>query len=82
MSWNEFVIKSLGYNRIQENNARLVRIIAYEIYTVKFIFGKKKPRSIDKFWPIGKKMTSRVSEDHKKAFFSKLYEYQAAKNKE
>ena len=75
MSWAEFLIHSHGFAKKREYEMMMVREIAYEVHGVKYMFGKKRPPTKHKFWPIEKKPKSLVTDKAKEAFLRQLYEY-------
>lgn len=54
---------------------QLFRAVAYEVHTLKYMFSKKHPPRIDKFWPIGDKPVSKVSEQAREAFMKQYNQY-------
>lgn len=78
MSWAEFVLRSIGFKRVRDYEASLFRILSYETHKVQYINSKKKPPSIDKYWPMGEKKG--LTEDQKKAFAEALRKYKEKKN--
>jgi len=82
MSWAEFLIKSRGFERQRKYEMKMVRELAYEVHGLKYMFGKKKPPSKHKFWPIDAVAKSMVSDKAKEAFLRQLYEYKKKVNKD
>lgn len=53
MSWAEFVLRSIGFRERQEREEMLFRAVAYQSYCNQFVWGKKRPEKIDRWWKIG-----------------------------
>lgn len=53
MTWAEFRIRSFAFRRQREWDMMMTREIAYEVFTLKFMFGKQKPPTKKRYWPIG-----------------------------
>lgn len=78
MTWSEFRIKSYSFNRLKEHEARLTREISWEVHTLKYMFGSKKPPKKQAYWPIGDESTApKVSDRAKERFRQRMAEYQA-----
>ena len=75
-------MRAEGYRKKEIERAKLYRVLAYETYTLKFLFGKRKPRSMQKFWPIGEDKKSQVTQEHRKKFLEKMAEFLRKKKKE
>ncbi|MEM6814896.1 MAG: hypothetical protein AAF600_10930 [Bacteroidota bacterium] len=52
MTWAEFLLRSFQYWEDRKNEAKLFREVSYRVYCVGHMFGKGKPLSINKFWPL------------------------------
>lgn len=50
-------------NKIEENRARKV---AYQSYVLSFMFSKKRPKSLDSWWPLEKKDPRQYKADQPK----------------
>lgn len=53
MTWAEFCIRSFAFRRKREWDMMMTREVAYEVFTLKFMFGKNKPPTKKRYWPIG-----------------------------
>lgn len=53
MSWSEFVLKSHALKREREREELLFREVAYQVFSLNYMFDKKRPPKKDKFWQIG-----------------------------
>lgn len=81
MSWVEFVTRSIGFKKKRKYEAFMVRVIAYQSFCSQYIFSKKKPPSIDKFWKIEEeKSKSTITESQKEAFNKAFAKYQKEVN--
>lgn len=52
MTWAEFCIRSHAYQRMNKRELELWRLVAWEVHTVKYLFGKKKPPSLERYWDL------------------------------
>lgn len=69
MSWREFLLRQIGYNREQKNEWFKVREIAYSALTGAHIDPKKLPKSKEDFIPLdGRRKNKKVSEETKEKF--------------
>ena len=73
MSWAEFVLRSIGFRQEVEFEMRMTRAIAYQSHVAQYAFSKKKPPTIEKFWPIGEK--SDLPDEMEEAFLAAHKKY-------
>ena len=75
MTWAEFRIRSFSFARVRKWEMMLFREVSYEVHTLKYMFGKKRPPKKEVFWPIegGKK---KISDRAKENFAKAMAEYQ------
>ena len=68
MSWAEFILRSIGFKEQREFDMRMTRQVAYEVHTIKYMFGKKNPPKIESYWNIGEaiKKVSKSTMEHLK----------------
>lgn len=62
MTWSEFCIRMNGYNQKEEVEWLKVREVAYSSQ-FPVVFSSKKPPSKQRWMPIGKQSTPKVSKD-------------------
>lgn len=74
MTWAEFRIRSFAFKRMRQWEMQMFREVSYEVHTLKYIFGKKKPPKKESFWPITNK-APKVSDKAKRAFADAMREY-------
>lgn len=70
MTWAEFRIRLFAHQRMQRNELYKVREICYQIYVSNY-YGKGKPVSKERYWPIDKKKpidVERIKNVMKKAY--------------
>lgn len=67
MSWAEFIIRSIGFERKREFEMLMFRQVAYSSYVSGWM-GKGRPPTIDRFWPIGKGKKAGPSDAQVEAF--------------
>lgn len=81
MTWAEFRIRAYALARIRKREEQLVRLIAWEVHTVKYMFSDKhKPPTLEKYWPIEKPhINQELQEKRKQAMIKAVQEYQRAK---
>lgn len=83
MTWNEFRIRTIAYQRMQEREverqAFFTREIAYQVYRLQFLFSKKSPPSKERFWPIGKK-ESGLPDEVRAQFLQRFAEFKNSVN--
>lgn len=75
MTWSEFRIRSFGFNRVRKWEMQLFRELAYEVHTLKYMFGKRTPPSKERFWPIGGKDTKGITKEQREAFLKARAEF-------
>ena len=81
MTWSEFIIRSYAYNRIQKNEWKKIRRIAYTALIAPYQNPKRIPRSEERWMKIGNEVQrSRISEDQKIRFLEATKEYLRQKN--
>lgn len=80
MTWSEFRIRSFGFNRVRKWEMQLFRELAYEVHTTKYMFGKGKPPSKERFWPIDGSKRPNISEAQRKAFLAARERYKQQKD--
>lgn len=85
MSWKEFVLKSFAYHRIQKDEWRKFRLVAYYARFAPYI-KTDFIDSIEKFYPLGDKQRGSSISDLAKANFiessRKYYENKRAKEQQ
>lgn len=76
MTWAEFQIKSFAYTRIEENDLRKVRKIAYYAMVGSHLDPKSLPKGEAAWFKIGNEVRSaRVSELQKEIFKNQYAQY-------
>lgn len=79
MTWAEYCIRSFAFKRQREWEMMMAREVSYEVFTLKYMFGKTKPPKKSKFWPVtdeerGKKGS--VTEEMIQAFEKEWKKYE------
>lgn len=76
MSWDEYVLKSFAFNRMQINKWEHTRFIAYKATLAPHLNHKFIPKSIEKFFPLKlKTKQSGVSDEAKKVYIEHYKKY-------
>jgi hypothetical protein len=77
MSWREFLLRQIGYQREQKTDWYKVREIAYCALVGSHQDPKKLPKNIESFIPLnGQKQKKGVSEDTKQKFLELYKKWQ------
>ena len=83
MSWREYTLKSFAYHRIEKDDWRKVRLMAYYTRYAPYIKTERIP-NIEQFMPLGDKVQS-ISDIARKNFLEasrKYYENKRAKEQQ
>ena len=76
MSWDEYVLKSYAYNRMQLDKWEHTRFIAYKATLAPHLNHKFIPKSIEKFFPLKRKINQiDVSDESKKVYIEHYKKY-------
>ena len=74
MTWAEFQLRLIGFNRSQENEIRKLRTLGWVTYIAPHQDPKRlKGLTIDRWWPLGGR--PKVSEAHKQRFMEEYKKY-------
>lgn len=80
MTWAEFKLRLLSYNRQQEDETLKLRRLAWITYIAPYQDPKKlRGMTEEKWWKIGEKEHVRVSESQKDRFLKEYVKYLAKK---
>lgn len=81
MTWAEFCIRLHGFHRLDKREWEKHRLGAYWNYVNTFAYSKKKPLSIDRFFPLEIKKKPILTEKQEEAIKKAVNEYNLKKNK-
>ena len=81
MSWAEFTLRLIGFNRSEERMEYKLRRLAW----ITYIAPHQNPKRLrglreDKWWRVGKKKNIQVSDEHKAKYLDLYKEYLKQKN--
>lgn len=81
MTWAEFKLRLIAFNRAEEREEYKLRRLSWITYIAPHQ-DPKKLRGLreDKWWKIGKNDTQKVSQEHKDRFLEEYKKYLAKKN--
>ena len=79
MTWAEFQIRLIAYQRTERKEWYKSRLVAYQVYLSNWQ-SKKKPSSIEKYLPLDEAKKSKITDAHRQAFLQALDKYNKEKN--
>ena len=81
MTWAEFQLRLIGFNKQEESELLKLRRLAWITYIAPHQDPKKlRGLSENRWWSIGKTTTRKVSEEQKQRFMQEMVKYLAKKN--
>jgi len=75
MTWAEFCIRLNGHQRLDKKEWYKVRFLGYQTYISNWQNSKKKPVSIEKYFPLDNKIIQGLNEQQKDALMKAHEEY-------
>lgn len=81
MTWAEFQLRLIGFNKQEESELLKLRRLAWVTYIAPHQDPKKiKGLREDRWWSIGKKDTKKVSDEQRQRFMQEMVKYLDKKN--
>jgi hypothetical protein len=75
MSWREFQLRSIGFQRKEKNDWIKVREIAYNCLIGSHLDPKKLPKTKERYMPLDNKEHPKISEKQKNMFINAFKNY-------